>query len=648
MKKIFLTLLGITCLSNFAVGDIGDDMGKAVCSNWYKSYLGYLGSVGEPLGVGWIINIGGQVIEDTCPSDNTVDARIDDLTSAIQDVNDKAAALKFDLGNLQSKSNSDKVIEARGRFNYRLELFDRIIDTYQNVYTGDGSSSSSLTSFLKNSINKDGSRRGFKDLLDNYENFNSVEKTAEQVNAFKDILTDDAKNEFNDLNLFYGALEEMCSNPDGIESDVLAKRKQCNGIIDSTIAKVMLRADVFRKTESDVINTVLSAVNLGDIDEYWLNTTKGLKFNLSSKIALQSWLGASAEVDAIINNKIKKMQDTLLGTKGSKKFNPLKGFSTDLINSMKENACTNNHYDDKNYLGYYSNDGQVIRSEPRISKWISKLGTYDPYIETFCPSRVIDSDLSFVKDQYSVKSLYYLNGGDFVINVLGNLVAAKQDGAIKNIADAEPVQVSNYQPNGDWINIKFFLILNYPVVYNAQDLVTSMLLPQMGKNDGRRGIVTPVTYGRLDGNTWYFDNIQQKTAKLLVPNPYPTMSGLTPYTLFSDIPFLTDSMYFYELGYLAVDLDGVRHAFGLRYHYKHISRDIFSGANTREYNIKLVCLDTNQCQTTGTGIKWRDGNRANLSFDSAQGWIYSTAMSDGAAAPVKLTFYNKDGVEYKK
>ena len=389
------------------VGAAAQGSSNSLCDvNGLDSTFNYIGTISSfiPIvgdGVSAIFQIGNQIYSDACakPEADTqwIGDKFAEIDNKLQQFNVELANLKFSVDALAQYVNT---IDSQNKLATLDTNYSHLSTDYFNVYTNLADTTSLVDYVAKNG--------GLKTSYANSQQLQLLlSKIPTQLNDFDKILSNDQ------ITMMKRSLDKVCSDSDTITGDAISTRIGCNIATTKAVSTIDSSAIRMKSMLSDEIKVIVEAIKLGKVDASWLKANVGSTFMINGTNT--SWDKATEVVNKIIDDKIKFVNDTLvgtgdIGTVGSKLYIPLKEFNSKLEQEMVS------------ILDCASDSNPKM---PAILEWYPHTADNNPYAVTLCNSkdkngvtRKVKSHFYYKENKGSVGNYNYVEA----VNVMGVLV----------------------------------------------------------------------------------------------------------------------------------------------------------------------------------------------------------------------------------
>ncbi len=350
-------------------------------------------------GIGAIFDIGDQIYSSSCSSKGNAknDANAKWIGDKFVEIDDKLKKFNQELNDLKY------TVDALGHYVDTIDSQNTLIDLNKNYsalttdYFITYASLSSNTSLVEY-VAKNGGLK--KSMSKSVQLQNLISSIPSQLNNFENLLSNEQ------ISKIESSLDHVCKSSTKITGDAIATRIGCNIVATKVVATIDSSAIRTKAMLNDEITVLTDAIKSGDIDEAWLtaNASPTLKTVKHDFI----WNEALEKSNKVIDDKIKFVNDTLVGADGSKLYQPLMGFSPKL---QKEMISELNCASDSN------------PNLPAILEWYpyNASAADKPYAVTLCNSQDKNNVTRKVKSRFYYQENYPSN---YVrtVNVMGVLV----------------------------------------------------------------------------------------------------------------------------------------------------------------------------------------------------------------------------------
>lgn len=351
-------------------------------------------------GIGAIFDIGDQIYSSSCTgkenAKNEANAKwIGDKFAEIDDklnkFNQELNALKYTVDVLGHYVDT---IDSQNTLITLNSHYNALVTDYFLPYSGLSSNTSLVDYVAKNG--------GLKKSTENSPLLGILlAGIPTQLNNFEDLLSNEQ------ISKIKRSLDNVCKDSTKITGDAIATRIGCNIAATKVVATIDSSAIRTKAMLNDEITVITDALKSGDIDEAWLTAHTGL--TLKTVIHDFSWNEAIEKSNKVIDDKIKFVNDTLVGTDGSKLYQPLMGFSTKLQQDMVSTK-----------LNCASDSNPNL---PAILEWYSYNASEadKPYVVTLCNSQDRNNVTRKVKSRFYYQDKFPFNY-THAANIMGVLV----------------------------------------------------------------------------------------------------------------------------------------------------------------------------------------------------------------------------------
>lgn len=518
---------------------------------------GFIPIIGD--GIGAIFDIGDQIYSSSCSGKENANAKW--IGDKFVEIDDKLRKFNQELNELKY------TVDALGHYVDTIDSQNTLIDLSKNYsalttdYYNTYASLSGNTS-LVDYVAKNGGLK--KSMSKSVQLQNLISSIPSQLNNFEDLLSD------TQISKIESSLNNVCKDANKITGDAISTRIGCNIAATKVVATIDSSAIRTKAMLNDEITVITDALKSGNIDEAWLtaNATPTLK---TAKHDF-SWNEALEKSNKVIDDKIKFVNDTLVGTDGSKLYQPLMGFSPKL---QKEMVSELNCASDSN------------PNLPAILEWHSyNVSEADkPYVVTLCNSQDRNNVTRKVKSRFYYQEKFPFNYTR-AVNVMGVLVPLSSVSKGSILPMSEKYGGSN--PNIRMITPKSLDIYSGDPVFNSLNYII---------NPYNNGFVT--RYGDAEwSETWKTSEMEK-----YFMYPYPKVPE-----------------YFIMLNYVnptSSENNGLSNIWAIK----------FEAAMNRDAHVQsgyyLSCMDLG-CQAAGKTLKFADGSVIswqNVPYATAEDYV---------------------------
>lgn len=415
-------------------------------------------------GIGAVFDIGDQIYSSSCSGKENAknDANAKWIGDKFAEIDDKLKKFNQELNELKY------TVDALGHYVDTIDSQNTLIDLNENYgrlttdYFITYASLSSNTS-LVDYVTKNGGLK--KSMSKSVQLQKLISSIPSQLNNFEYLLSNEQ------ISKMESSLDNVCKDSAKITGDAIATRIGCNIVVTKVVATIDSSAIRTKAMLNDEITVITDALKSGDIDEAWLkenatSTLETTKHNFS-------WNEALEKSNKVIDEKIKFVNDTLVGADGSKLYQPLRGFSPQ---QQKEMISDLNCASDSN------------PNLPAILEWHSYnvSATDKPYAVTLCNSQDRNNVTRKVKSRFYYQEKFPFNYTR-AVNVMGVLVPISSVSKGSSLPMSEKYGGEN--PNIRMITPKSLDLYSGDPVFNSLNYII---------NPYNNGFVT--RYGDADWN----------------------------------------------------------------------------------------------------------------------------------------------------